>query len=417
MTATDLIDAAGARAREASRVVAALDPAAKSALIEEMASRVDARREQILEANQSDRAMAAAEGISGSLLDRLGLTGARIDGIAAGLRTVAALPDPVGVVTKGWRMPNGVAVERIRVPLGVVAVIYEARPNVTADAAGLCVMAGNAVMLRGSSYALQSNLAIGEALRAALAARDLPVDAVQVLDDTTREGATALMRASKWIDLLVPRGGPGLIAAIEAEADVPYVIDGAGNCHVYVDAAADLGKAEAITLNAKVQRPGVCNAAETLLVHHSVASDFIPKVAAALRGEGVELRGDERARAIDGEMLAASEDDWAEEFLDLVMAVHVVGGVDEAVDHIRRYGTGHTEVIVTEDLEAAATFTRGVDAAVTGVNVSTRFTDGEVFGFGAEIGISTQKLHVRGPMGLEALTCERYVLTGSGQVR
>ena len=417
MRVSPSIEEIGARAKAAARVIGGLSPAIKSALLESMADHVDAARAQILAANSADMELADAEGISGALLDRLRLTEARIDAIVAGLGKVAGLADPVGVVTKGWRMDNGVDVKRVRVPLGVVAVIYEARPNVTADAAGLCVKAGNAVLLRGSSYALRSNRAIGDALRAALVARDLPVDTVQVLDDTSREGATALMQATGWVDLLVPRGGQGLISAVAAEAKVPFVIDGAGNCHVYVDAAADLGKAEAITLNAKVQRPGVCNAAETLLVHRDVAAEFIPKVAAALRGEGVELRGDEAARALDGDMAPASDVDWATEFLDLVMAVKVVDGIGQAIEHIRRYGTGHTEVIVTEDLAAADAFVGGVDAAVTAVNVSSRFTDGEEFGYGAEIGISTQKLHVRGPMGLEALTCERYVLTGSGQVR
>jgi glutamate-5-semialdehyde dehydrogenase len=299
----------------------------------------------------------------------------------------------------------------------VVAVIYEARPNVTADSAALCIKSGNAAILRGSSYALRSNQAIGELIRSALGHNGLPEDAVQVMEDTSREAAKALMQAKQWVDLLVPRGGPNLIAAIEAEATVPVVIDGAGNCHVYVDRSADLGRAEAIVVNAKTSRPGVCNAAEKLLVHEEIASDFLPRVGKLLADRGVELRGDEAARRILPELGVAGETDWPTEYLDLVMAVKVVGSVDEALDHIRRYGSGHTEAIVTNDAGAADRFIAGTDSAVVMVNASTRFTDGEEFGFGAEIGISTQRLHVRGPMGLQALTCERYVLRGDGQVR
>jgi len=305
----------------------------------------------------------------------------------------------------------------VRVSLGVIAVIYEARPNVTADAAGLCVKSGNAVLLRGSSYALRSNTSIGDALQAALASWGLPVDAVQVIEDTSREGAKELMQAKEWVDLLVPRGGSGLIAAIEAEATVPFVIDGAGNCHVYVDAAADLGKAGPIVFNSKVQRPGVCNAAETLVVHEAVAEEFLPSIARQLVEAGVELRGDQRACSLVGEMLAAADSDWGTEYHDLIMSVRVVPDLDAAISHIVMYGTGHTEAIVTEDISAATRFVQEIDAAAVMVNASTRFTDGEQFGFGAEIGISTQKLHVRGPMGLEALTSERYVLFGDGQVR
>jgi len=305
----------------------------------------------------------------------------------------------------------------VRVPLGVVAVIYEARPNVTADAAGLCVMSGNAVILRGSSYALRSNVAIAGSLRSALERVGLPAAGVQLLEDTTREGARALMQATEWVDLLVPRGGPGLIQAVQSEATVPTVIDGAGNCHVYVDAAADLDKALTVLVNAKVQRPGVCNAAETLLVHEAVADRFVVEAAKALIAEGVELRGDERSRELVPDMVAATEEDWATEFLDLIIAVRVVPDLETAIEHVRRYGTGHTEAILTEDRRAADRFVAAIDSAVVAVNVSTRFTDGEEFGFGAEIGNSTQKLHVRGPMGLESLTSERYVLYGDGQAR
>jgi glutamate-5-semialdehyde dehydrogenase len=298
-----------------------------------------------------------------------------------------------------------------------VAIIYEARPNVTADAAGLCFKSGNAAILRGSSYTLRSNNAITDALRDALEALGLPADAIQLMQDTSREGATALMQAKDWIDLLVPRGGPGLIAAIEELATVPFVIDGAGNCHVYVDASADLEMAADIAFNAKTHRPGVCNAAEKLLVHGDVAAEFLPVIAERLVSFGVELRGDAETRVILPGIALATEDDWPTEFLDLIMAIKVVPSLDAALDHIRAYSTGHTEAIVTGDLMAADRFVRETDSAVVMVNASTRFTDGEEFGFGAEIGISTQKLHVRGPMGLEALTTEKYVLHGKGQIR
>ncbi len=412
-----MIDEIGRRARTAARVLAGITSARKQHALEAMAAGVEAAAEPILAANALDMDQAGAEGVSGALLDRQLLTPERVAGMAGGLRKVAALPDPVGVQTGGWRLYNGIRVQRVRVPLGVVAVIYEARPNVTADAGGLAVKAGNAAILRGSSFTLRSNLAVAAAMRGALEAEGLPADAIQVLEDTTRAGARALMQATEWVDLLVPRGGPGLIAAIEAEATVPFVIDGAGNCHVYVDSAADLDKAQAIVINAKTQRPGVCNAAEKLLVHEAIAPKFLPAVATALADAGVELVGDERAVELVPSMGVAGDADWPTEYLDLKMAVRVVSDVDSAVDHIRAYGSGHTEAIVSEDYTACQSFVAGVDAAATMVNASTRFTDGEEFGFGAEIGISTQKLHVRGPMGLEALTSERYVLHGDGQVR
>jgi len=411
------IDEYGAAARAAARRLARATAAEKSAALEAMATAVSDAAAAILSANETDMEQGRAEGISPALLDRLLVNQARIDGIVAGLRKVASLPDPVGLQTGGWTMYNGIRLQRVRAPLGVVAVIYEARPNVTADAAGLCVKSGNAALLRGSSYALGSNRAIAEALRSGLEEGGLPGDAVQVIEDTTRDGAAALMTARRWVDLLVPRGGPGLIAAVEEHATVPVVIDGAGNCHVYVDAAADLAEAEAIVMNAKCQRPGVCNAAEKLLVDRPVADRFLPDMVAALQAAGVEVRGGPAARAIVPGLVPATEEDWDTEYHDLVMAVAVVDGVEGAVDHISRHGTGHTEAIVTEDYGTVETFVAGVDAAVTVVNASTRFTDGEEFGFGAEIGISTQKLHVRGPMGLEALTSERYVLYGDGQVR
>jgi glutamate-5-semialdehyde dehydrogenase len=412
-----MMEQIGRRARAASDVLRVSTGQVRRQALHQAAEAVAAAEDQLLEANAADMDQALAEGISGALIDRLRLTKSRIAGMAAGLRAVGSLPDPVGRETGGWSLYNGIRLHRVRVPLGVVAVIYEARPNVTADAAGLCIMAGNAVILRGSSYALRSNLAISGAIRRALEESGLPPDGVQLLEDTTREGARALMQATEWVDLLVPRGGPGLIAAVQADATVPTVIDGAGNCHVYVDAGADLDKALAIVVNAKAQRPGVCNAAETLLVHEAVADRFVIEAAKALIAEGVELRGDQRSRDLVPDMIAATETDWATEYLDLIMAVRVVPDLDAAIEHVRRYGTGHTEAIVTEDRSAADRFVAALDTAVVAVNVSTRFTDGEEFGFGAEIGNSTQKLHVRGPMGLESLTSERYVLYGDGQVR
>ncbi|MCJ7725839.1 MAG: glutamate-5-semialdehyde dehydrogenase [Acidimicrobiia bacterium] len=417
MGSEETIAGYGARARAASLKLAAATTAQKNTALEAMAAAVDADREVLLRENALDMDQAVGEGVGGALLDRQLLTDARIDGMVAGLRKVAGLPDPVGAQTGGWRLYNGIRLQRTRVPLGVIAVIYEARPNVTADSAGLCVKSGNAVLLRGSSFTLRSNLAVGSALRRGLEAAGLPADAVQVIEDVTREGARALMTAAEFVDLLVPRGGPGLIGAVAAEATVPVVLDGAGNCHVYVDAAADLDDAEAITVNAKVQRPGVCNAAEKLLVHRDIAATFLPRVVDALRSHGVVVRGDAAARAIVPDLGEVADTEWGEEYLDLIMAVAVVDDVEAAIGHIRRYGTGHTEAIVTQDYPTAQRFVAGVDAAATMVNASTRFTDGEEFGFGAEIGISTQKLHVRGPMGLEALTSERYVLWGDGQVR
>lgn len=417
MGSQETITGHGERARAAALTLAAATTARKNAALEAMAAAIDAERGTLLRENGLDMEQATAEGVSGALLDRQQLTGARIDAMVAGLRKVAGLADPVGVQTGGWQLHNGIRLQRTRVPLGVVAVIYEARPNVTADAAGLCVKSGNAVLLRGSSFTLRSNLAIGAALRRGLEAAGLPADAVQVIEDVTREGARALMTATRWVDLLVPRGGPGLIGAVATEATVPVVIDGAGNCHIYVDVAADLDDAEAITVNSKVQRPGVCNAAEKLLVHRDIAATFLPRVAAALRSHGVDLRGDAGARAIVPDLGPVADAEWGEEYLDLIMAVAVVDDVEAAIAHIRRHGTGHTEAIVTGDYPTAQRFVAGVDAAATMVNASTRFTDGEEFGFGAEIGISTQKLHVRGPMGLESLTTERYVLWGDGHTR
>ena len=407
----------GARARAASLELARATTKMKNHALLAAADGLEESASGLMAANQADVAQAETERISGALLDRLRLTEPRIAAMAAGAREVARLPDAVGEITDGFTRPNGLRMARVRVPLGVVAVIYEARPNVTSDAAALCLKSGNAALLRGSSYALRSNLAIGAVIRAALSASELPADAVQVVEDTSRDGARNLMQAKEWVDLLVPRGGPKLIAAIEADATVPYVVDGAGNCHVYVDSAANLEMAADIVVNSKTHRPGVCNAAEKLIVHRSIAADFLPMVSKLLLDAGVELRGDEEARRLVDAIGPASEEDWPTEYLDLIMAVRVVDSLDDALAHIRRFGSGHTEAIVTSDMAAADRFVAETGSAVVAVNASTRFTDGGEFGFGAEIGISTQKLHVRGPMGLEALTSERWVVRGNGQVR
>jgi glutamate-5-semialdehyde dehydrogenase len=404
----------GEQAKAASRVLARSSSAQKDAALRVAADLLDERADELLTANAADIARAEAGDTGRAIIDRLRLTPARIAGMAGGLRQVAALADPVGEVVDGWVRPNGLRIRRVRVPLGVVGIIYENRPNVTSDAAGLCVKSGNAAFLRGSSGAIESNKAIAAVLRQACVKEGLPEDSVVLVEDTSREGATAFMRLRGIIDCLIPRGGASLIAAILDNATVPYVIDGDGNCHVYVDADADLEMALAIVRNAKMQRPSVCNAAESLLVHADVAARFLPEVSRVL--EGVELVGDAAARTIVA-MGEATEDDFAREFLDLKMSVAVVASLDAAIEHIARYGSGHTEAIVTRDLAAATRFTREVDAAAVVVNASTRFTDGEEFGFGAEIGISTQKLHARGPMGLRELTTVKYVVEGEGQVR
>ena len=374
------------------------------------------RAPEILAANAADIERATSEGMDAGPLDRLRLTDARVDGMAGGLRKVAALPDPVGEVLDGWVRPNGLEIQRVRVPLGVVAIIYENRPNVTSDAASLCLKSGNAALLRGSGSALRSNVAIAGVLREALQKTGLPEDGVVLVEDTAHETAVELMQLTELVDCLIPRGGHELIRSVREHATVPVVIDGDGNCHVYVDAAADLDQALDIVVNSKTNRPSVCNAAESLVVHDAVADTFVPRVCSALAEHGVELLGDERARALWSEMGVATDDDFAREFLALRMTVAVAGSLDEAIAHVNRFGSGHTEAIVTGDLDAARRFTGAVDAAVVIVNASTRFTDGERFGFGAEIGISTQKLHARGPMGLRELTTYKYVLWGDGQV-
>jgi glutamate-5-semialdehyde dehydrogenase len=405
----------GTRAKAASRVLATASTAAKDAALLAAADLLVASTEDILEANAADVAREEAGGMAPALLDRLRLTPARVEAMAGGLRQVAALADPVGEVSDGWTRPNGLRINRVRVPLGVVAIIYESRPNVTSDAFGLCLKSGNAAFLRGSSAAIESNTAIAAALRDGIQKAGLPADALVLVDDVSREAAVEFMQLRGLVDCLIPRGGRSLIQSILANATVPFVIDGDGNCHVYVDAAADLDMALDIIVNAKTQRPGVCNAAEKLLVHADVADAFLPRAAAAL--EGVELVGDDRARGVLSDIALAAEEDWDTEFLDLKLAVAVVDSLAEAIEHIAEHGSGHSEAIVTTDLAAADRFTTEVDAAAVVVNASTRFVDGEEFGFGAEIGISTQKLHARGPMGLRQLTTEKFVVRGSGQVR
>ncbi len=405
----------GRRAKAAARVLAASSSASRNDALRSSADLIEGRTSTILEANAVDVERAAADGADATSLDRLRLDAGRIAGMAAGLRDVAALPDPVGEVTEGWVRPNGLRVQRVRFPLGVIGIIYENRPNVTSDAAGLCLKSGNAVLLRGSSSAISSNTVVAAALRDGLVKAGLPLDAVGLVEDTSRASAVAFMQLEGAIDCLIPRGGESLIASIREHATVPYVIDGIGNCHVYVDADADLDMAESIVVNAKTQRPGVCNAAESLVVHRDVAAEFLPRVAAAL--EGVTLLGDPVARGILPGLGEATPEDFAAEFLGLTLSIAVVDDLDAAIDHVTRYGSGHSEAIVTRDIGAAGRFAAEVDAAAVVVNASTRFVDGGELGLGAEIGISTQKLHARGPMGLRELTSIRYVVTGTGQVR
>jgi glutamate-5-semialdehyde dehydrogenase len=407
----------GERAKAASRLLATASTGAKNAALLTAADLLLERAAEIQAANDADLAAAEAGGMAAGPLDRLRLTDSRLNGMANGLRTVAGLADPVGEVLDGWKRPNGLQITRTRVPLGVIAIIYENRPNVTSDAAGLCVKAGNAALLRGSSSALQSNIAVASVLRDALAKHALPEDAVILVEDTAYETATEVMQLTDYVDCLIPRGGPSLIKSILDNAKVPVIIDGDGNCHVYVDESADLNEAVKIVVNAKTQRPSVCNAAESLVVHAAVADAFVPRIANVLNEQGVELVGDTASRRLSAHIQAPAEGDFGREFLDLKMSVAVAADLDAAIAHINRYGSGHSEAILTRDLDSARRFAAEVDAAAVLVNASTRFTDGEEFGYGAEIGISTQKLHARGPMGLRELTTYKYVVWGDGQIR
>ena len=405
-----------ARARAAARALPAADREADlSALADALVS--DAA--SVLEANRSDVAREREAGTADALVDRLALDEGRLAAMADAVRAIAALPDPVGRVLSGWTLPNGLRVHQRTVPFGVIAIVYESRPNVTVDAAALALRAGSAAVLRGSANALASNRALVRAMRTGLAAAGLPEDAVQLVDDADRAQVTALLRARGQVDLVIPRGGAGLIDHVVRNAQVPVIETGVGNCHVYVHADADPAMARAIVMNAKVQRPGVCNAAETLLVHVDLAPDWLPATLAALHAQGVRLHGCERTRALaqDVPVEAATESDWATEYLDLDLAVRVVDDLEAALGHVARYGSGHSDAIVTRSLSAGRRFQDEVDAAAVYVNASTRFTDGFEFGFGAEIGISTQKLHARGPMGLAQLVTSKYVVDGSGQVR
>jgi glutamate-5-semialdehyde dehydrogenase len=408
-------------ARAAARTLAALDTATKDAALHAIADALIARGDEIVEANARDMDAGRAAGLSASMLDRLALDEGRIAAIAAGTRAIAALPDPIGEVVEGRRLPNGLDVRCLRVPFGVVAVVYEARPNVTIDAAALCLKSGNAVVLRGSSSAAHSNAILAAIAAEAATAAGVPAGAIGLVAGGGREELAELATQDGVVDLIFPRGGEGLKAALKAVATVPVIYAASGNCHVYVDASADLDAAEAIVVNAKVQKPSVCNAAETLLVHARAAPSFLPRALGALQAAGVELRVDGRSRALAGDLAPsladATDEDWDTEFLALVLAVKVVDSLDEAIDHINEHGSGHSEAIVTRDTAAARAFERGVDAACVYVNASTRFTDGGEFGMGAEIGNSTQKLHARGPIGVRELCTFKYVVAGDGHVR
>ncbi len=382
-----------------------------------MADAIMDQADPLREANDRDLAAGEERGLSQALLDRLALTTERIEDMAKGLRVLAGLPDPVGRVDSTWIRPNGLKIRKVRVPIGVIGIVYESRPNVTADAAGLCLKAGNAVFLRGGSEAINSNLAIASALRQGLQACDLPAAAVQLLPWTDREAVGALLRLDLYVDLIIPRGGEGLIRAVVENSTIPVIKHYKGVCHAYVDSDADLDMATAIVENAKCQRPGVCNALETLLIHRQVAPEFAPRIGALLAARGVELRGDTEFCRWFPEAAMASAEDWGEEFLDLVLAVRVVDSIEAAIEHIATYGSGHSDAIVTESKKAASLFTESVDSAAVYVNASTRFTDGSQFGMGAEIGISTDRIHARGPMGIDELTTYKYVIDGSGQIR
>ncbi|MGH9043478.1 MAG: glutamate-5-semialdehyde dehydrogenase [Acidimicrobiales bacterium] len=405
----------GLRARQAVRPLARSSSKARDCALADAADLLLKGADEVLEANEIDLASARESGASGAALDRLTLTMGRIESMASGLLELRALGDPLGEVVDGWVRPNGLRVERVRVPLGVVGIIYENRPNVTSDATGLCVKSGNVAFLRGSSSAARSNAAIVSLLRRALVQAGLPEDGVQLVGDTSHEAAVAFMKLRGIIDCLIPRGSRALIDLLVEEATVPYVLDGDGNCHLYVDRSANLDMATRVLVNAKTQRPGVCNAVESLLVHRDVAEHFVPMAAAAL--DGVEIRGDEKVRTLVPSAVAATEEDFSTEFLSLCISVAVVDDLDAAISHIERFGSGHSEAIVTDDICASERFVREVDAAAVLVNASTRFIDGGELGLGAEVGISTQKLHSRGPMGLRELTCAKWVVRGEGQVR
>jgi glutamate-5-semialdehyde dehydrogenase len=405
------------QAREASRLLASTPTGVKNAALDAMADALVAQRTSLLEANAIDIPIAREKGISEAMIDRLTLNGKRIEGMAEGLRIVAALPDPVGEVIKGWKRPNGLQIRKVRVPIGVIGIIYESRPNVTADAAALCLKSGNACVLRGGTDAINSNRAIAGVLMESAQSVGVPANAIQLIENTDRTAANELMRMDKYIDALVPRGGVSLARAVAENATVPVIFDGGGICHTFVERSADLKMAEEIAYNAKVQRCSVCNAMETLLVDEAVSAAFLPNMCKRLADAGVEIRGCEKTRKLYPSASAASEEDWDTEYSAMILSVKVVADIDEAIDHITEHGTRHSESIVTTDYNAARKWQEQIDAACVYVNASTRFTDGYEFGFGAEIGISNQKLHARGPMGLEEITTYKYIIDGSGQIR
>ncbi|MGM9916643.1 glutamate-5-semialdehyde dehydrogenase [Anaerotignum sp.] len=407
----------GKKAKAAAVVLATLSTPRKNKALLASADALLAAKEEILAANKADVDAALENGIKGAFIDRLTLTEARLADMADGLRQVAKLDDPVGEVLSMKTLDNGLVVGQKRVPMGVIGIIFEARPNVTADAFGLCLKAGSAVILRGGKEAFRTNQATIKALRSALAAEGLPEDCVQMVPDTSRETANEMMRLNGYLDVLIPRGGAGLINSVVQNSTVPVIQTGVGNCHVYVDESADFQKAVKIVINAKTQRPGVCNACESLLVHEKIAEAFLPAIGKALQEKKVEIRGDEATQKLVDGSVAATEEDWGTEYADYIISARVVKDMDEAIEHIRKYSTGHSEAIVTENYTNAQRFLNEVDAAAVYVNASTRFTDGGQFGFGAEIGISTQKLHARGPMGLKELTTTKYIIYGDGQIR
>ena len=405
----------GERASEASKVLATASTDDKNETLRTAADCLVAATQEVLDANLRDVRRAEASQTSETVIDRLRLDAGRVEAMAEGLRKLIHLPDPAGKIVESWTRPNGLQIQKVQVPMGVVAIIYENRPNVTSDAFGLCLKSGNVAFLRGSSAAIDSNIAIARALREGIAKAGLPEDCLVLVTDTSHRTAIEFMQLRDHIDCLIPRGGPSLINSILENATVPYVIDGDGNCHVYVDIDADLALAESVVVNAKMQRPSVCNAAESLVVHADIAAEFLPRIAEAL--DGVELVGDKRASRLVSAIAPADDHDWSTEYLDLKMSVRVVDDLDAAIEHINENSTGHSEAIITRDMSSVQEFTSRVDAAAVLVNTSTRFVDGEEFGFGAEIGISTQKLHARGPMGLEQLTTTKYIVNGQGQIR
>ncbi len=417
MNVTELVQAKARAAREAATTLALIPTRVKNEALAQMARALEEKTRGLLEANRADVERARAAGHPRAFLDRLTLTETRVGEMATGLRDVAALPDPVGALVESWRRPNGIEIRRVRVPLGVIGFIYESRPNVTADAAGLCVKSGNAVLLRGGSEAIESNTMIAAVLAKALEKAGAPGDAIQLVETTDREAVAAMLALPELLDLVIPRGGEAFVRWVAERSRVPVLKHDRGLVHVFVDASANVAMAVSIVVNAKAQRPSVCNALETLLVHAAIAQEFLPAVGARLAAAGVEIRGCPRTRALLAAALPATEGDWDAEYLDLVLAVRVVDGLDEAIAHIRRHGTGLAEAIVTNDLGAARRFTREVDAAVVLVNASTRLVDGQQFGMGAEMGISTSRVHARGPVGVEALTATKFVVTGDGQLR